>query len=484
MRIYIFALLIGCSLPGAAQTAPAFISSYANQILTELEETSKFSVSLEQWTRQHAGDSLETPLNADPDQSLYVLEGHWCAHSTSDSNLEDGVTVRRIALFYPPLVENLGETGLPPLPRERGQALVRKGCHLERIVYEFRGIVNPRASAEAIAAQMGQFMYEVKGQDGLNLGDLTPLHTFLHSEPNFDFAVAVGNSGRPDNLPYVLLIWQPSDTGYGESSSSIDPLAAQPWLAARAARLAGLPLAPTLRMLALLVPRPGDPAEQPPLHCGTAVVPVLRGWMDLARNASPQQHAAALVLADEVATRLTECDEFPEGVPYMPPHPGEPEWRAYDSLTRSLAGLGISMMDMRGGPVYKGSLLEKAKALAVKGPVDELERLAAIGAPCNWARSPEWPVREISVGESILTDYARDEWTASVHLILAEAYIRAMDDAAYDPQSAYEKAIEHYREYYALSTNRRDRALVWQEIWNLQAGLEPRLRLPTCLGVE
>ena len=71
----------------------------------------------------------------------------------------------------------------------------------------------------------------------------------------------------------------------------------------------------------------------------------------------------------------------------------------------------------------------------------------------------------------------------------AEAYIHSME-AARDGETVpgpktelREKAIEHYRKYYALSTIRRDRTLVWQEIWNLQAGLEPRFRLPYCLGM-
>lgn len=490
MRIYACALLlIAGSLSGVAQTAPPFISSYANQILTELEETSP--VSVEDWTRQHTGDSLETRFDAGSEQSLYELEGRWCVRSTANIDLEGGVTVRRIALFYPPLVENLTNIDLPPLPSEKGQTLIRNGCHLHKVLYEIQGIGSARIAGEAIASQMKQLMYEVSGPDGINFPpNLTPLHSYIHSGPSFDFAVAVGNSGRPDNQPYVLLIWQPLDLEHSESSLGIDPLAGQPWLAVRAARLAALPLAPTLAMLSLLAPRTGDPGEQPRLHCSTDLVPALRKWMAIARSASPPQHAAALVLANEVATRLRECDEYTSGIPYRPPSPGDAEWKAYDSLTRSLAELGISMIDTREGPQYAGNLLDKATVLAAKGPVNELERIAAIDSPCTWAKSSEWPDREISLGESILSDFAPDEWTASVHLILAEAYIHSMDNAASDGGTvprpgtdSREKAIEHYRKYYALSTNPRDRALVWQEIWNLQAGLEPRFRLPFCLGM-
>ena len=76
------------------------------------------------------------------------------------------------------------------------------------------------------------------------------------------------------------------------------------------------------------------------------------------------------------------------------------------------------MMDTRDGPQYTGSLLGKAMTLVAKGPVGELERIAAIDVPCTWAHSSDWPDREIAVGGSILMDFAPDEWTANVHLIL------------------------------------------------------------------
>jgi hypothetical protein len=58
-----------------------------------------------------------------------------------------------------------------------------------------------------------------------------------------------------------------------------------------------------------------------------------------------------------------------------------------------------------------------------------------IDAPCTWAHSSEWPDREISVGQSILSNHAPDGWTAGVHLIVAEAYIRSMDNAASERES-------------------------------------------------
>jgi hypothetical protein len=488
MRIFVYAVLIGGSLSVAAQTGQPDISSYTNEIIPELNDLAP--VSVEEWTRQHAGDTFETPTDSFPTElSLGELEGRWCARSTATTMLEGGVAVRRIALFYPPIVETLEtleSNDLPPLPREKGLALIRSGCALEKVFYYFQGVGNPRSTAEAIiASQISPFMYKIHGLGIFDPWDdrWTLLQPFSHSEPDFTFAVAVGDPEGHDMQQSILLIWKPIDMRHGEPSEVIDPKAGQPWLAARAAGVAALPLAPTLDMLSLLAPRSGDPGERPRLHCNADVVPILRRWLALADGSSPSQHAAALVLADAVATRLGECVEYGSpGIPYQPPSPEDAGWKAYDSLTRSLAKLGISMGDTRAGPQYTGNLPKKAMALAKRGVADELARIATIDQPCAWASDSDWPKEEVSVGESILADFAPDEWTASVHLILAEAYI-AESDRETPPGSEAdlrEKAIEHYRKYYAHSTNDRDRTLVWEEIWNLQAGLPPRLMLPPC----
>jgi hypothetical protein len=249
-------------------------------------------------------------------------------------------------------------------------------------------------------------------------------------------------------------------------------------------------------MLAFLMPGQGGAQGQPLLDCNQQLIPVLRGWMQSAAHSPSAQQAAALLLADQVlASRLYDCSEFPDDVPYSRPEDGGPEKDAYDALEHSLKSLGIGTYSYRGGEYYSGTLLLKIASLAPSGPVNELYRVAVIDEPCTWEKippddsGPNWHDRVISVGESILRDYPHDEWTPSVHLMLAEAYALASQSlpSPFYRQSGtpteadlLKKALQHYRAWYAGSENEHDRKLVWREIWDLQAGLAPRLTLQQC----
>jgi hypothetical protein len=62
--------------------------------------------------QQHPGEIPDTREKFQPGES--ELEGQWCARFTVDVELADGASVRRIALFYPPLVG--WSPTLPPYP--------------------------------------------------------------------------------------------------------------------------------------------------------------------------------------------------------------------------------------------------------------------------------------------------------------------------------------------------------------------------------
>jgi hypothetical protein len=89
-------------------------------------------------------------------------------------------------------------------------------------------------------------------------GDPISCHYLFVRDPKIDPA---------EDQPAVLLEWQRGTLEYGQpSSKNIQPEAGQPWLALRAAMLAGLPTAPTLDMLSFLAPQVGDTYERAPLH--------------------------------------------------------------------------------------------------------------------------------------------------------------------------------------------------------------------------
>jgi hypothetical protein len=92
----------------------------------------------------------------------------------------------------------------------------------------------------------------------------------------------------------------------------------------------------------------------------------------------------------------------------------------------------------------------------------------------------------IKDGESFLSRFPEDERSPSVHLILAEAYsIAAAEEGESDfadssvaREKLRKKATDQYRAWYQESRNEPDRALVWEEIWAIQAGMGPWLMLP------
>ena len=312
-------MLLNVPPHGDAQTLEAALDSYLSQISSEAKQPAPANIS--EWSARHPGETVETPgaggKNTESegarDAQVRKWEGRWCLRSTANIDFARGVHVRRIALFYQPLVEQIYNKPLPPLPAETEGALRQHGCRLVKILSEFEGNTSPQDLAETIARRLPGERSEEPGKfiDRSSWSDFwKPVYSFANltrASRGFYFLFTHGFADHPA----VLLEWEAGTLDYGEpSSKDIDPEAGQPWLALRAAMLARLPEAPTLEMLSFLAPQAGDRFEQPRFFCDRQLVPVLRNWFTLAARSSPEQHAAALLVADAVADRLSDCEEF------------------------------------------------------------------------------------------------------------------------------------------------------------------------------
>ncbi len=485
-----------------AQTSEASLESFVSQSVGEAEKVD--SATIGEWTIRHPGETVEAPAERgrdyDPENARDMhdreLEGRWCLRSTAEIPLTGGISVHRIALFYQPLVEQIYDKPLPPLPTETGDALRQHGCRIGKILYEFDGVTDQQIFAETLAKlipgkrseEPGNFIVDYQGKDYWR-----PVYSFDNIVSHgfiYDLYVSKPIGSRPGEQPAVLLDWKGGILEYGQpSSKTINPEAGQPWLAIRAAMLARLPESPTLAMLSFLAPQVGDRYEQPPFYCEKQLIPVLSEWMDLAARSAPEQHAAALLLADRVAGRLSDCDVFSDSSDYVPPNAEGAEEDSDVTLRNKLKKLGIETdKSARPGPEYYArNLLRQVLKLAPKGPVNELYWMALLNDRCQWSETVDSDCTNfIKEGESFLMRFPEDEWTSSVHLILAEAYAITAANLGQDYSATPDtnkinlekKATAHYRAWYAKSVNERDRALVWEEIWALDAGMGPWLNLP------
>lgn len=495
---------LGCQVFCRAQTPTATLQNYLSQNIAEANGDQ--SVTIAEWNKLHPGEVLEEPMeksdprkayNLDPRELRDVkLEGRWCLKSIATIELAGGVHVRRVALFYPPLVEQIYNKPLPPLPTESDEDLRKHGCRLVRILHEFDGVADPGNFGDAVAHQIAEKRSEEPGHF-LELprndywSPVWSAEKFGQPLSQYYFFAHNPKVARPADHPDFLLEWEWGTLDYGEpSDKTINPEAGQRWLALRAAKLAHLPEASTLDMLAFLAPQVGDTYEQAPLHCERQLIPVLRKWLDLATHAEPQQHAAAILLAHEVLSRLWDCEEFSDSGGYVSPEDEKVNVQDHDALEKDLQELGIKteLPARLGNEHYAGNLLEQVLKLAPEGAANELGRMAILNERCHWSYDSDSAdcAKIIQEGESFLTHFPEDDWTQSVQLILAEAYALTAsnpeDEFSATPQPPREesekKAAAHYRAWYAKSKNERDRALVWQEIWVIEAGMGPSLLVP------
>jgi hypothetical protein len=488
------------------QTPRPTLNTYISQSVREADTL--YSATVEKWAAQHPGEVVETFADKQSEYGAGVayklsareqddrkLQGRWCLRSLTEIELDGGIRVRRIALFYQPLVELTYGKALPPLPTETGDELEKHGCRLVRILHEFQEVSNPQNLLETIAKQMPGTRVSEPGKfiEQTAEGYWMPICTFERfGDPIAYYHLFVRSSkvSNAEDSAAVLLEWEWGSLTYGQpSNKTIAPEAGQPWLALRAGKLARLGEGPTLDMLSFLAPQIGDTYEERPFHCHRQLIPVLRRWLDLADHRGPEQHGAAVLLADQVLSRLWYCEEFLHSGPYDSPEEDAIAAKEQEALENDLKELGVRTETGRlGAEYYSGNLRDEVLKLAPNGIVNELGRMAILNDRCQWDHNADSAdcSKIIKEGESVLARFPEDEWTPSVHLILAEAYALTAANPEDEfsatprpPKSEWEKkAAAHYRAWYAKSTNERDRALVWQEIWALEAGMGPWLLMP------
>ena len=490
---------------GNAQAARPNLDTYIEQSVHEA--ATLYGVTIAEWSAHHPGEvvqALEDIGGDDPNKTYELspreqndrsLEGRWCIRSVTEPDLTGGIHLRRTALFYQPLVELTYGKPLPTLPIETGEDLRNRGCKLVRIFHEFERAPDSKALLETIARQLPGERSEEPGKLVLPARDVywKPVYSFNKFGQPLTYHYLFSHdakTSKDDDAPAVLLEWRWGTLDYGQPSAKlINPLASQPWLEMRAAVLAGLPKDATLDMLSFLAPRVGDYYEQPPFYCEKQLIPALRKWLDLAAHSKPQEQGAAILLADRVLLRLDSCAEFSNSGA-LSTEEQDLAQKDYGALKKDLQNLGVeTQIPARiGNESYAGNLMEKVLKLAPDGPVNELAHLAILDNRCKWSGYSESAdcAEIIKEGETFLARFPEDEWTPSVHLILAEAYAllaaNPKDEVSATPQPSTseweQKASVQYRAWYAKSTNERDRPLVWQEIWGLDAGLGPWLLMP------
>lgn len=503
-------ILLGLPVSSVAQASKVTLEAYIGESVREANSPNLPTI--EEWTSKHPDDIVQSPADKGrdygsritwdlkrPEQQERKLQGRWCLRSNAEIDLAEGIHVRRIALFYQPLAEQIYGKPLPPLPTETGAALRNHGCRLVRILHEFEGVSDPQKLAETIAKELPGRRVDEPGRLIEFAGDVywNPVYSFdKFGKPFYFHFLFVRNpkAARSEDRPAVLLEWQSGTLDYGqpEADKTINPEAGQPWLAMRAAMLARLPSGPTLDMLSFLAPQVGDPREQAPLSCHK-LIPIVRTWLDLASRVGAEQHTAAVLLADQVLRRLGDCEEFSNLGLHFPPEEEATDAEDSDALMKEMQDLDIQTVTSAhlGNTNYAGNLLDKALKLAPDRTASELAHMASLDRRCRWDFNADATncTNIIEEGESFLSRFAEDEWTPSVHLILAEAYIlmASNPDEPYAPVSdaqraeRQKKAAAHYRAWYAKSTNDRDRALVWEEIWAIDAGIGPQLMVPSDL---
>jgi hypothetical protein len=513
LRFAAVAAALGAGWMGRAQGLADTVQEYLSRTTAEARTANLMTIG--DWTAKHPGDLIETRAQAQRRTRFWYawntgergLEEHWCLRSTAEVALAGGIHVRRIALFYQPLVDQIYGGPLPPLPTESGATLRQHGCRLLRILNEFEGVTDPRGLAETLAQGLtDQSLVELAGRKE-NAGA-------EYWEPVFSqgFSRGVGTSNslavsgdwtvyvpgrmprtREDGQRYkadVVLQWRAVSLRYGPPpASTIEPLAGQPWIAGRAAMLAQMRQDITLQMLSFLAPQVGGWVEQPPLYCHRDVVPVLRVWLALAAKAPPNHHVAALVLADQVAHRLPDCAEFAEE-PYNYAFENQDATvKARPALEKELGELGVDVAEGNHPPgeYYSGSLLRHLPRFVPTGQVEEVYQMALLDRnECEWNGNEDADCTSfIQEGEKFLSSHPDDEWTPSVQLMLAQGYAMMAAQPENEGQAPdlqreewLKQEDEHLRTWYAKSRNERNRALVWQEIWGIEAASGPWLLVP------
>jgi len=187
----------------------------------------------------------------------------------------------------------------------------------------------------------------------------------------------------------------------------------------------------------------------------------LRKWLEAARQRSPHQRAAALLLADLYV-----------------------ENTRWEYLYK---GLGAEY-DNQGN--YLNNFIKEAEKLDQGGKVSELAALWTVSGDCPGFDKRPWPDLAIEHVESFRARFPSDQWTPYVDFALARAHSAKLlwtyPDGSTDDYSTegsplspagkeHERAaaIEYFKAFLDARPGGPEGAFAWLEAWRLLAGLPP-----------
>jgi hypothetical protein len=219
-----------------------------------------------------------------------------------------------------------------------------------------------------------------------------------------------------------------------------------------------------------------------------SVVPVLQQWIAKSQGLPKRARAAALLIADRV----------------LAANSGQLSWEdvSSDQNRSAVQLLGAKFVDFKDAPGYSENWLDEAKALDPRGPVAELVDLTELLEKCrpqDFVVDPRPPAssvdetRNIALGEEILREFPRDQWTASVEFIVADTAVSQLALSYPNPAVGYDPyysdpisspnspksrqlralAISRYRAALKLESDTARARAAWGEAWRLLAGLPP-----------
>jgi hypothetical protein len=461
-------LFVGFLLPSFAQDAPA--SMFAKQVEHDIAALSS-QPSVGAWQKLHPDEKLELMHyndGKDHDEADLGLDfDSWCAASPSRSPSTFG----RVALFFVPSVK---AGALPPLPSP-GHASIKESCRMQALHYSV--------------------VSEIPIQDFVR--DLVRELSSVWGTPDRSQARSGKEYGHPENIYGDFAVWDHDGVSarlafrWSDSQNAGHQV---PVGIVLYVKLDALPAAPCDECTSsLMYPLYSEgltlflqeaaqiAAEDPALtrqivewshqrnNPKWAVDPTLarnnlRKWLEVARQRSPHQRAAALLLADlyveGTGTKL------------------EPEF---------YKGLGAEY-DKQGN--YLNNFIKQAEKMDQGEEVSEMAALWTLSGECPGFDKSPWPDLATEHVESFRARFPSDQWTPYVDFALARAHSAKLlwtypggstDDYSTEgsPLSPAGKeheraaAVEYFKAFLDARPDGREAAFAWLEAWRLLAGLPP-----------
>ena len=451
-------LFVGFLLPSFAQDAPA--SMFAKQVEHDIAALSS-QPSVGAWQELHPDEKLEL-AHYNHGKDYYEADlgmdfDSWCAASVSQSPSTFG----RAALFFVPSV-TVGALPLLPSP---GHASVKESCRMQALHYT----ASPEIPAE----------------------DLVREFSSVWGAPDRSHASSGKDYGHPENIYGDFAVWEHdgvsarlryiySLVGVSEARTGIMLYAKRDALpAAPCSECVSSLMYPLISEgLTLFLQEATQIAAQDPALTQqivewsrqmnnprwrvdpTLARNSLRKWLEAARQRSPHQRAAALLLADLYVKNT--------------------RWDLYK-------GLGAEY-DNQGN--YLNNFIKQAEKLDQGGKVSELAALWTVSGDCPGFDKRPWPDLAIEHVESFRARFPSDQWTPYVDFALARAHSAKLlwsypggstDDYSTEgsPLSPAGKeheraaAIEYFKAFIDAKPHGREGAFAWLEAWRLLAGLPP-----------